>query len=283
MKIGLVLAGGMAKGAYEMGALKAINEYIKPSEMTSISCSSIGVLNGYSYAANKLDEADKMWHSICKSGKKIFVNTVLRSSFLQQSITDMGSEKDIIYSDFYISLLNFRQRTLSYNNLKTVDPELYQDYLRASVAMPIYNRAVNINGHSYYDGAMVDNIPVYPLLEKDLDYIIVVYFDNVSYIFENMAFDKKVLKIIYPTKQTIMDSFTFEENAINMMMSRGYNVACRLLDPIFDKDMQTKDEVYDYIKQVNKRYGNKEVRVTGDMLVTNINRVVNKLAKRKIK
>ena len=239
-----------------MGALKAINEYIKPSEMTSISCSSIGVLNGYSYAANKLDEADKMWHSICKSGKKIFVNTVLRSSFLQQSITDMGSEKDIIYSDFYISLLNFRQRTLSYNNLKTVDPELYQDYLRASVAMPIYNRAVNINGHSYYDGAMVDNIPVYPLLEKDLDYIIVVYFDNVSYIFENMAFDKKV---------------------------RGYDVACRLLDPIFDKDMQTKDEVYDYIKQVNKRYGNKEVRVTGDMLVTNINRVVNKLAKRKIK
>ena len=98
-----------------------------------------------------------------------------------------------------------------------------------------------------------------------------------------MAFDKKVLKIIYPTKQTIMDSFTFEENAINIMMSRGYDVACRLLDPIFDKDMQTKDEVYDYIKQVNKRYGNKEVRVTGDMLVTNINRVVNKLAKRKIK
>lgn len=283
MKVGLVLAGGMAKGAYEMGALKAIRKYFAPEDIASISCSSIGVLNGYAFASDKLDRAEKMWRDISKNGKKHFVNTVLRSSFLQQSITDLESEQDTMQGDFYISLLNFRERTLFYHNIRSYDPELYPDFLRASVAMPLYNRAVKINNHFYYDGAMVDNIPVYPLLEKDLDYIIVVYFDNVSYIFENMVFDKKVLKLIYPTKQTIMDSFTFEEKAIDQMISRGFDHADRILYPIFEENMQDKSEIYAYIKKLNSKYGSKEVRVTGDMLVTNLNRVVNKLAKRKVK
>lgn len=47
MNIGLVLSGGMAKGAYQIGVLRAISEYIPISEIKYISCESIGVFNGY--------------------------------------------------------------------------------------------------------------------------------------------------------------------------------------------------------------------------------------------
>ena len=46
MKIGLVLCGGMAKGAYQIGVLRAIREFVPREDITTISCASVGVLNG---------------------------------------------------------------------------------------------------------------------------------------------------------------------------------------------------------------------------------------------
>ena len=47
MHIGLVLSGGMGKGAYQIGALTAIDEFFNPSEFEYVSAASIGVLNMY--------------------------------------------------------------------------------------------------------------------------------------------------------------------------------------------------------------------------------------------
>lgn len=44
MHIGLVLSGGMGKGAYQIGALTAIDEFFNPSEFEYVSAASIGVL-----------------------------------------------------------------------------------------------------------------------------------------------------------------------------------------------------------------------------------------------
>jgi len=49
VRVGLVLAGGMAKGAYEVGVLKAITNFIPKEAITHMSCASIGVLNGYAF------------------------------------------------------------------------------------------------------------------------------------------------------------------------------------------------------------------------------------------
>ena len=44
MNIGLVLAGGFAKGAYQIGALRAIREYFEPEDIEYVSASSIGII-----------------------------------------------------------------------------------------------------------------------------------------------------------------------------------------------------------------------------------------------
>ena len=60
MNIGLVLSGGMAKGAYQIGALKAILNFLPIDEIKYISCASVGTLNGYAFAVNKLEHAEKI-------------------------------------------------------------------------------------------------------------------------------------------------------------------------------------------------------------------------------
>ena len=42
MNVGLVLSGGMAKGAYEVGALSAVSEFFTPNDIGYISAASIG-------------------------------------------------------------------------------------------------------------------------------------------------------------------------------------------------------------------------------------------------
>lgn len=50
-KLGIVLSGGGAKGAYEAGFLKALSEFnIQPDVIAG---TSIGALNGAIYSANK--------------------------------------------------------------------------------------------------------------------------------------------------------------------------------------------------------------------------------------
>ena len=55
MRIGLVLAGGFAKGAYQLGALQALSEFIPRSEIRYMSTASIGTLNGYAFATDQLE------------------------------------------------------------------------------------------------------------------------------------------------------------------------------------------------------------------------------------
>lgn len=282
MRIGLVLSGGMAKGAFQVGALKAIKEYIKPEDLAAISCSSVGCLNGFAFVSDRLDQAEKMWKHICENGNRRYINSILRSSFLQESINYICGESEQISNAFLISLLNLKERTVIYQNLAKVSSARYADYLKASVAMPLYNRPVMINGKGLYDGAPIDNIPVYPLVRRKLDYIICIYFDDCCYTFETPAFDRKLVKITFPTKKTIVDSLTFKEEAIDAMIQRGYRVANNILKPIFADGGMTLPEIYDYISFLNDHMGEKKMRITGDMLMTNFNKITSKLARHSI-
>ena len=61
-KLGLVLAGGGAKGSYQVGAYKALLELgLRPDIITG---ASVGSLNGAMFTMGKLDEAAELWTSM---------------------------------------------------------------------------------------------------------------------------------------------------------------------------------------------------------------------------
>lgn len=279
--VGLVLSGGMAKGAFQVGALRAISEVFPPGAIKFISASSIGVLNAYAYATGCLERAELMWKNACSDGCRRTITQMLRSSLLQTNIQTIVTDAPIKAEVFYCTLLDIQKRKVVYKNIEPIPNELISQYLRASVAMPVYNRAVRIENTLYFDGAMADNIPVFPLMKHRLDYLICIYFDDVSYRFENEYFDNKIIKITYPSQTMLSQSLFFRKEGIQTMIDDGYIRMSRILRQVISGSWEDTAELY---QKIGSLYGEKEktVRITGDVLVTNLNRVAQKMAAKKI-
>lgn len=280
MHIGLVLSGGMGKGAYQVGALTAIDEFFDPSDFEYVSAASIGVLNTYAYLTNNLSKARETWKSVNLKGEKRFITSVLKSTFLQDIITTIVSP-DRIDNNFYVPLLDLGSRELSYYNFKDISPDEVDPYLRASIAMPFYNKGIVIGEKTLYDGAVVDNIPIYPVLKNDLDYVICIYFDDFNYIFENYTADNKIIKLTFPDDKIISNSINVNHDAITYMVAQGYSRTKRILSDIFSAGTDDLDTLYKKIEQSNSQENKKKIRITGDVVVTNMNKVVKKVVSHK--
>lgn len=282
MNIGVVLSGGFAKGAYQIGALKAIAEFIPRHEIKYVSGASVGALNGYALVTQKLNQAEKMWRSFCRDNDKIFAGKILRSKLLQEDIATIYSPDDILTAKMYCPLFDITHKRITYKDLQAVEKSKIPDYLKACVAIPIYNHSVEIDKISYYDGAMIDNIPVFPLLKQRLDYMICIYFDNISYKFENTYFDNKIIKISFPCENILKQSLIFSKNNIDNMVKAGFARTTDILNSVLHHGYQDLDYIYRAIscKNLNEI---RSLRITGDVLVTKINAISQKFIKKEIK
>ena len=280
MHIGLVLSGGMGKGAYQIGALTAISEFFDPSDFEYVSAASIGVLNTYAFLTNNLPKAREIWKSVNLKGEKRFITSVLKSTFLQDIITTIVSPNKID-NNFYVPLLDLGSRELSYYNFKDISPDEVDPYLRASIAMPFYNKGITIGDKTLYDGAVIDNIPIYPVLKNDLDYVICIYFDDFNYIFEGYEADNKIIKLTFPDDKIISNSINVNHDAITYMVDEGYRRTKRILSEIFASGTEDFGAIYQRIEQINSQDDKKKIRITGDVIVTNMNKVVKKVVRHK--
>ena len=155
-------------------------------------------------------------------------------------------------------------------------------YLKASVSIPVWNRAVQVDGCGYFDGATVDNVPVFPLLNRDIDYIICVYFDDICYKFESTDFDNKIIKITFPDETSLRQSFVFEQDSLDRMLEIGYERTKDILKKYFSDGYDNLEQIYRNIDLMNRANKHSRLRLTGDVITTNFNKLTQKFAKRKI-
>lgn len=275
-QIGLVLSGGMAKGAYQIGALRAISEYFAPSDFKYVSSASIGALNAYAYLSKNLDKATEIWESVGADGNRTRITTMLRSSFIPSAINKLVCNRQIP-NTFYVPLLDLSGRELNYYNFAKLSPGEMKQYLRASIALPLYNKGVSIGTKTLYDGAVIDNIPIYPVLRNPLDYCICIYFDDYNYIFEDDCLDNKIIKLTFPDNKIISNSIRVEHNSIKYMMEEGYRKAKEVLDYVFSEGITDSEKIYARVESMNAASSKKKLRITGDVLVTNMNRITKKM------
>lgn len=278
MNIGIVLAGGFAKGAYQVGALKAIREFIPIEDIKYISCASIGALNGYAYATQKLEKAQEMWQSFCGENESTNVMRLLRSDKLQQIITDLASPEDKLYSKLYIAHLNINSMKMVYSELNSMRQHTRKS-LRAGIALPVFNRPVKIENDYYFDGGLVDNIPVYPLMQHKLDYIICIYFDDYWYTFEDSYFDNKIVKIFFPDPTRAKTSFVISRESVDRMLEDGYERARATLNRVFEEGTDNLPHIYKTITTINRENPKKKIRLTTDTIITGLNKIGKKITK----
>lgn len=199
---GLVLEGGGAKGAYHIGALKAIEEL--DIEISAVAGTSIGAMNGAMFVQGKLDEAYQYWYNVSTSqvldiedkylsellnltinqdnlayfiakAKEVLQNKGLDNSYLKSLLKENVDEKllrssDIDFAIVTLSLSDFKPLELF---LEDIPEGKVVDYILASSYLPAF-KMERIDGKILIDGGFYNNLPINTLLNKGYKKLIAI-------------------------------------------------------------------------------------------------------------
>ncbi len=317
-QLGLVLTGGGAKGAYQVGALKYIAEL--GLEPQIIAGTSIGALNGavlsayrpFPYAVQRLNQ---LWEQLGKA-KILRPNTgaVLRSfSYATQTFTPTlrGWLLDFLVAEGFMQdssaifdpapieellreavkpdelrrgielwvtvfpslkipglgydwLVDFiRARTGTDAHWLCIqdftDDEIY-NLLLASAALPLAFPSRKVNGKSYVDGGLADNVPLRALAKRGCKNIIVIHLKNGA-AWNRHDFPEQTVIEIRPSEGIeksdtliigkINSYLDFSSERIAELKKRGYEDAKRCLIPIMEVFRTVKDQRQSHNSLVN--------------------------------
>lgn len=244
-KYALVLAGGGTKGAYQIGALKALKEL--GIEIEAITGASIGAINGAIVAQGDLDRLEDLYNHIkledilelsdknkIDSDGDIFssknVYKLMREIVKKKGISNLALRKTL---DKYLDVDKLYKSKIDFGlvtyDMKSKDgKELFKsdinkdemiDYLLASAAFPIF-KPQEIKNKKYLDGGIADNMPISLLLKKGYTNIIVIDISGMGRIKRNV-YKGGTFKIIKP-REDLGSTFDFNHNNISKNIKLGY-------------------------------------------------------------
>ena len=196
---GLVLDGGGARGAYQIGAWKALHE--AGVRISGIAGTSVGALNGALICMGDVDEAEHIWKEMTFSKvmdvdddwmERLFQKEVPMRELLKELMLrlrdggiDVTPLKDLIHNildeDRIRSAgIDFSLLTFSLSDMKELDltldeiPEgLLADFLLASACLLGFKNEP-LHGKTYLDGGVINNVPLNSLVKRGYRDIITV-------------------------------------------------------------------------------------------------------------
>ena len=162
LKVGLVLGGGGAKGAAEIGALKVIEEVGIPIDY--IAGTSIGSIVGGLYAmgtsSHQLDSlfVNQDWVGLFTNNVRDFLFRVTR----QKHFDELGIPFRCVAAD------------INNNEEVVMSQGLVCDAMRASMSIPGVFKPVIQDGRMLMDGGLLNNLPVDVVRAMGADLVIAV-------------------------------------------------------------------------------------------------------------
>ena len=244
-KVGLVLGGGGAKGAYQIGVLKALNEYKLLKKVNCISATSIGALNAMKVLENDVNGAINIWENInketalTKSSLKTIFKT--KSIFSREGFIKLANEridfKKVSKSkvECYVIATPLTRKVVDAPSEFLVngkDKETIMSYLLASSAIPLVFEPVVINGIKYMDGFGISNTPVETLKNKGCNLIFVIPLKNESDAIKYSDNKTCIIDFVsFSNDQGFRDG-TLDFDAMHSIerMNQGYKVGCALIE-----------------------------------------------------
>lgn len=256
---GLVLEGGGAKGAYQIGAWKALRE--AGVKIKGIAGVSVGALNGAMIAMDDLETAEKIWRNIDYSQvmsinsetinalkNKDFKSLNLQELFssglqiVKEGGFDIGPLKKLIEEtvgdeekirtsarELYAVTYSVSDRRELVVDLRDRESGPVKDMLLASAYFMAFKNE-KLGGKRYIDGGGFNNVPLNVLIDKGYQDIIVIRIYG-------WGFDKeKVVKVPEGTtvyhiapRQDLGGILEFDKKTARKNMLLGYFDAKRFL------------------------------------------------------
>ena len=174
---GLVLAGGGARGSYQIGVWRALDELGWRAGV--VTGTSVGCLNGALYVLGQYEMARDMWLSIRSSDvmalpapgsglgalgeavRQFMAEGGLDVSPLEQIVSRVLDEQELRASSIRFGLVTVEKKGLKPRELSLdeIPQGKLRDYLLASSACFPALRPRTIDGVEYLDGGYADNMP----------------------------------------------------------------------------------------------------------------------------
>lgn len=216
-RLGLCLSGGGARGAYQIGAAKALEELGYLENVYAFSGTSIGSVNACLLATKSVDETKKLWLDMPKKdfeGIRSVFKTIRekRMDVVNSGVYEISDLEALLRDNLDIEALKEKKVFVtlspagldndgvmgllksSFNHYIKNEPQviyspiheqdknnIYKQVL-ASCSIPFVFPSVNIDGLQVFDGGLYDNIPVKPLIDAGCDTIIVIHLHRIFFI-----------------------------------------------------------------------------------------------------
>lgn len=251
-KIGIALEGGGAKGAYQIGVLKALLD--TGISFDCVTGTSIGALNATAYVLKDYDKYAKHWentnfsfNSTSTRPKKMKVfklNEILNNveEFEREYLNFEGINPDNIIKMFKDSIdegsvrkskIKLGISTYCLTDKKPLEifiddiqEGMLHEYIFASCNLPVFTPHA-INGKHYLDGGIYNRLPINMLVDKGYKTIIAVRLRKDSYDFGEY---KDINFIDIRPDEFLCDTLEASQERIKWMIDKGYEDGCKILN-----------------------------------------------------
>lgn len=253
---GIALEGGGTKGAYHLGAVKAIFE--SGFDVGAVVGTSIGSFNAAVIAQGDFEKLYNRWYDGDSSMAIEFDEKELRKitekkmdasslkywyKFISKNISDKGIDTAKL-RELYSSMIDEEKLkkspmqyglvTVSLSDKKPVyvykediEEGKLIDYLLASSNLPVFKQQKLVDGKTYIDGGFYDNCPIILLKNKKITNIFEVRTEAIGI---SRKIDRKGLNIYTITPSKELGNILFTDNAtIRRNMTMGYFDAIRVI------------------------------------------------------
>lgn len=252
-KKAIVFAGGGSKGAYQLGAWKALNELGERFDIAT--GTSIGSINAAFYVQDDFIEAEKMWKEITAGdimangisfevsfeslkAQKENIIPFIKNYFNTKSVDNTPfinmMHRYFNADKFFGSPTDFALITVNYNGLspndiipveimkKDMEPlgnEAWKWIAASSACYPVFP-PMEIDGKQYIDGGYYDNIPVASAIKLGASSVVVVDLNSES---NHEGYIRHPdVTYIRPTKD-LGNFMNFDRSVLDRSIKRGYN------------------------------------------------------------
>lgn len=260
----IALEGGGAKGAYQIGVWRALQE--AGIRYNAVSGTSVGALNGAMMAMRDLNMAEKLWKDI-RFSQVMNVDDNTMKRIMNREFENFGQVKDalrtlrdVVFSggfdteplrnlvaehvdeekvrnsgvEFFLSTFSLTDRKELDVDAKELAPGELQNMLLASAYFPAFKQE-KLGGKNYTDGGVYDAVPINALITRGYKNLIVVRIYGFGVERRVKIPNDVTITTIAPTANLgNMLNFTSENSAHNMVL--GYYDAQKMLYGLYGRD-----------------------------------------------